>query len=48
MKIGIDARFVSNGSGLGRYAYKLIEHVRKLDQENDYVLIVYNADNLLL
>lgn len=48
MKIGIDARFVSNGSGLGRYAYKLIEHVLKLDKKNYYYLIVYRDEGKIL
>ena len=44
MKIGIDARFISNGSGLGRYAYKLLEFLLKLDTQNEYVVIVYKGE----
>lgn len=48
MKIAIDARFVGNGSGLGRYTYKLLEYILKLDQENKYCVIVYNQDKELI
>lgn len=48
MKIAIDARFVGNGSGLGRYTYKLLEYVLKYDQENNYVVIVYKDDRKII
>ncbi len=44
MRIGIDARFISNGSGLGRYAYKLLEFLLKLDTENEYIVLVYKGE----
>lgn len=44
MKIGIDARFYGpQEKGLGRYTQKLIEHLQKIDQENDYVVFLQPA-----
>ncbi|MDP3957554.1 MAG: glycosyltransferase, partial [bacterium] len=41
MRIGIDARFYGSvGKGLGRYTEKLIEHLEKLDTDNDYVVFL--------
>lgn len=41
MKIGIDARFLGPESkGLGRYTQKLVEHLEKIDQENQYVIFL--------
>jgi len=41
MKIGIDARFFGPESkGLGRYTQKLIQHLEKIDHENDYVIFL--------
>lgn len=42
MRIGIDARFYGGeqSKGLGRYTQKLIEHVLRLDQQNEYVIFV--------
>lgn len=39
--IGIDARFFGSiGKGLGRYTQKLIEHLEKIDSENQYVVFL--------
>ncbi|MBI2327794.1 glycosyltransferase family 4 protein [Candidatus Curtissbacteria bacterium] len=41
MKIGIDARFVGpQGTGLGKYAEKLITHLVKIDRNNFYVIFL--------
>ncbi|MDD5039740.1 MAG: glycosyltransferase family 1 protein [Patescibacteria group bacterium] len=41
MRIGIDARFYGTfGKGLGRYTQKLIEHLERIDHENDYFILV--------
>lgn len=41
MKIAIDARFYGPfGKGLGRYTEKLIKHLEKIDQENDYTVFL--------
>lgn len=39
MRIGIDARFYTSAfTGIGRYVYELIEHLLKIDHQNQYVL----------
>jgi glycosyltransferase involved in cell wall biosynthesis len=41
MKIGIDARFFGPKSkGLGRYTQQLINHLEKIDHDNDYVIFL--------
>ncbi|MGC9048986.1 MAG: glycosyltransferase [Patescibacteria group bacterium] len=41
MKIGIDARFYGlSGKGIGRYLEKLIAHLEKLDQKNEYFIFL--------
>lgn len=41
MKIGIDARFFGSiGKGLGRYTQKLIEHLEKIDNTNQYYVFL--------
>ncbi len=41
MKIGIDARFYGSlGKGLGRYTQKLIEHLERIDDRNEYVVFL--------
>lgn len=41
MKIGIDARFYGPiGKGLGRYTQKLVTHLEKIDQQNQYVIFL--------
>lgn len=41
MRIGIDARFYGpTGKGIGRYTQKLITHLEKLDQENEYFIFL--------
>ncbi len=41
MRIGIDARFFGSiGKGLGRYTQKLIEHLERIDHENQYVVFL--------
>ena len=41
MKLGIDARFFGTlGKGLGRYTQKLIEHLEKIDTENQYYVFL--------
>lgn len=40
-RIGIDARFYGSiGKGLGRYTQKLIEHLEKVDSENEYFVFL--------
>ncbi len=40
-RIGIDARFYGSvGKGLGRYTQKLIEHLEKIDSENQYFVFL--------
>ncbi|MDD4996313.1 MAG: glycosyltransferase [Patescibacteria group bacterium] len=40
MRIGIDARFLGLKVGIGRYTEKLIEHLEKNDNQNDYFIFV--------
>ncbi|MFH2104855.1 MAG: glycosyltransferase family 1 protein [Parcubacteria group bacterium] len=41
MRIGIDARFCGPiGKGLGRYTQKLVTHLEKIDQKNQYVIFL--------
>jgi len=41
MKVGIDARFYGpSGKGIGRYTQKLIEHLEKLDNNNEYFVFL--------
>jgi len=41
MRIGIDARFYGSlGKGLGRYTEKLIEHLERIDSENEYIIFL--------
>ena len=40
MKIGIDARMLGMGYGIGRYVEQLIQHLELIDHENQYVLFV--------
>lgn len=46
MRIGIDARFFGGeqSKGLGRYTQKLIEHIVHIDQTNQYVLFLQDAE----
>jgi len=43
-RIGIDARFASDGSGLGRYARKLLEFVIKHGQDYDFTVLVNKGE----
>jgi len=43
-RIAIDARFASDGSGLGRYARKLLEFVIRHGQHYDYVVLVNQGE----
>lgn len=41
MRLGIDARFYGTpGKGLGRYVSELIEHLEKIDADNDYFVFL--------
>lgn len=41
MRIGIDARFYGPyGKGLGRYTQKLIDHLEKVDDHNEYYILL--------
>jgi len=41
MRIGIDARFLGPaGKGLGRYSFKLVTELEKLDDEHEYFIFV--------
>jgi glycosyltransferase involved in cell wall biosynthesis len=45
MKIGIDARLYGpRNRGLGRYIQKLIEHLEKIDQKNQYIIFLRRAN----
>ncbi len=50
MRIGIDARMLGEGYGIGRYVEQLIVHLACLDIENEYVLFLKkeNIDMLTL
>lgn len=41
MKIGIDGRAAKwyRGSGIGTYTYQLLNYIKKLDKENEYLII---------
>ncbi|MDO8489820.1 MAG: glycosyltransferase family 1 protein [bacterium] len=39
-KIGIDARMLGGGFGIGRYVQKLVEHLEIEDSENEYVIFL--------
>lgn len=44
MRIGIDSRMYSpKFTGIGRYVKELVEHITRLDEENEYVLF-FNED----
>ncbi len=45
MVIGIDARLLGKGFGIGRYVEQLIENLQKIDAENQYVLFVKEINN---
>lgn len=40
MRIGIDARMLGGGYGIGRYLEQMILHLAKLDSKNEYVLFL--------
>ena len=40
MRIGIDARMIGSGYGIGRYIEQLVTHLLKIDNENEYVFFV--------
>lgn len=45
MRIGIDARLYSpRFGGIGRYTQELIDHLARIDQENEYILF-FNEDD---
>lgn len=45
MKIAIDARFYGpEGTGIGKYAAKLLENLEKIDQKNDYVVFLKKSN----
>lgn len=45
MRIGIDARFFGPDSkGLGRYTQKLITHLEKIDQNNEYIIFLRKSN----
>ena len=43
MKIGLDLRMISGGSGIGRYITELTQEILKLDKTNQYVLFFRNS-----
>ena len=46
MKIAIDARFLGpKGTGLGTYTQKLIENLEKIDQKNEYIIILLSENS---
>jgi glycosyltransferase involved in cell wall biosynthesis len=40
MKIGIDARMMGTGFGIGRYITQLVHNLEKLDRKNEYVVFL--------
>ncbi|MFH1286929.1 MAG: glycosyltransferase family 1 protein [Candidatus Magasanikbacteria bacterium] len=40
MRIGIDARMIGKGFGIGRYIEQLVLHLENIDTENQYILFV--------
>ena len=44
MKIGIDARMLATGFGLGRYVEQLILGLQEIDDENQYIIFVRKID----
>lgn len=50
MRIGIDARMLGGGYGIGRYLEQMILHLAKLDSKNEYVVFLKkeNFDLLVL
>jgi glycosyltransferase involved in cell wall biosynthesis len=46
MKIGIDARLMGKGYGIGRYIEQLVLHLAKIDSKNEYVLFVCDKEGL--
>lgn len=45
MRIGIDARLYSSRfGGVGRYTQELIDHLARIDQENEYILFFNDED----
>ncbi|OGD83186.1 hypothetical protein A3J17_02745 [Candidatus Curtissbacteria bacterium RIFCSPLOWO2_02_FULL_40_11] len=45
MKIGIDARFAGpEGTGIGKYTEKLIEHLQKIDSINSYSIFLKESN----
>ena len=40
MKIGIDARMMGKGYGIGRYIEQLVLNLKKIDQKNEYIFFV--------
>ncbi|OGH58596.1 MAG: hypothetical protein A2725_02750 [Candidatus Magasanikbacteria bacterium RIFCSPHIGHO2_01_FULL_33_34] len=45
MRIGIDARMMGGGFGIGRYVEQLILSLQKIDNNNQYILFVKKIDN---
>ncbi|MCD4705391.1 glycosyltransferase family 4 protein [bacterium] len=44
MKIVIDARFLGTGTGIGRYVEQLILNLEKIDLENEYFILINQAN----
>ena len=44
MRVAIDARFFGTGTGIGRYIEQLILNLEKIDQENEYFILI-NKEN---
>lgn len=44
MRIAIDARFLGTGTGIGRYIEQLVLNLEKIDQENEYFILI-NKEN---
>ncbi len=40
LKIAIDARFLGSGTGIGRYVEQLILELEKVDQQNEYFILI--------
>lgn len=45
MRIGIDARMIGSGSGLGRYLQQLVFNLTELDNKNEYILFLRDQNH---
>lgn len=47
MRIGIDCRIIDKWpSGMGRYAVNLVQHLARMDLENEYIIFTNHSDSI--